>query len=297
MSLLYSMMPALAVAFLATKYSDFKWYLALISMIGVAFAHLSLNLFDSFFNNKNTLQGQTHSSKQCLLAACLFGLIACCFCVPVLILRGIRILYVVLGVVILGFLYSAPSFKLSYHGFGEIIIGMICGPALGIGMSIACSGEFHGREVMASCALGLLAVNVALVHSILNYENDQKAGRKTLASFAPYVLLSLFIFIPYILIIIAVVLHWLSAYYLVVLLTIPWSLGLLSYMLAFKKDPLGKVEKKWWYGSFPNLEETQNAGRLWYILRSFLVQKIFTGFSILCILASIADMIVKISQL
>ena len=56
-SLPQSMMPALVAAFLATKYSDFKWYLALISLIGVAFTHLSLNLFDDFFDYRNAQQG------------------------------------------------------------------------------------------------------------------------------------------------------------------------------------------------------------------------------------------------
>ena len=50
-------MPALVAAFLATKYSDFRWYLALLAMIGVAFAHLSLNLFDDYFDYKNAQQG------------------------------------------------------------------------------------------------------------------------------------------------------------------------------------------------------------------------------------------------
>ena len=335
-SLPQSMMPALVAAFLATKYSDFKWYLALISMIGVAFAHLSLNLFDDLFDYRNAQQGDrsalaregfraqtvkcpylqdgTVTPKQWLFVSCLFGLIACCFGVPVLILRGIRIFYIVLGVAILGIFYSAPPLKLGYHGLGEIIIGLIFGPALGIGMSIAASGEFHASEVMVSCAIGLLVINILFVHSIMDYAADQKAGKKTLAflvsshkkdekdglvntSPGPYITLALVNFIPFILIVAAFFLHWISAYFIVVLLALPWSVALFSSMLQFRKDPFGRIEKKWWYGRFAHWEEIKGAGIDWFMLRWYLAQKINTVFSILCILASIADMITKMMQL
>ncbi len=333
-SLPQSMMPALVAAFLATKYSDFRWYLALLAILGVAFAHLSLNLFDDYFDYKNAKQGDrsaldregfrartvkcpylqdgTVTEKQWLLACIIFAAIAVAFGIPVLILRGIRILYIVLAVGIIGLFYSAPPLKLGYHGLGEVIIGGIFGPALGIGMSIASAGEFHMSEVLVSTAIGLLVINILYVHSVMDYAADLKAGKKTLAwlvsskktkeelvndSAGQYVVLGIINFLPYILILLGVILGKISPFYLVAILAAPWTVDLFASMKKFRKNPFGPVEKKWWYGNFPMWDQIVENKIDWFMLRWYLAQKINTVFSILCILAAIADMILKFNSL
>lgn len=131
-SLPQSVMPALVAAFAATKYTDFRWYLALLAILGICFAHLSLNLFDDYFDYKNAEQGDRSAlaregiramtakclplqegvvtAKQYCAAACIFGAVAAAFGVPILLLRGPAVLWVVLGVAVLGLFYSAPPF-------------------------------------------------------------------------------------------------------------------------------------------------------------------------------------------
>ena len=340
-SLPQSMMPALVAAFLATKYSDFKWYLALLSIIGIGLAHLSLNLFDDYFDFKNAEQGDrsalvregframtakcpplqdgTVSPKKWLLVSCLFGFAACCFGLPVLIIRGLPVLWVVLGVAVLGLFYSAPPLKLGYHGLGELIIGLIFGPAVFIGMNLGASGEFHASEVLLSCAMGLIVVNILYVHSIMDYAADTKAEKRTLAWLvgchatipkkegtpAPtekqiragqnrqYVTLALITFIPSLLVIAAVVFGFVRPYYIVSLLALPWSIDLFRSMLAFKKDPFSPVKKKWWYGRFQMWEAIEENHLDWFMLRWLLAQKISVYFGILCIFASLAEMFIK----
>ena len=343
-----SMMPALVAAFLATKYSDFKWYLALLCIIGVAFAHLSLNLFDDYFDYKNAKQGDraaleregfrartvkcpylldgTVTSKQWLLVSCIFGAIACAFGLPVLIIRGWPILIIVLIVAVFGLFYSAPPLKLGYHGFGEIIIGVIFGPLLGIGMCLGCAGEFHAGDVLVSIAWGLLVVNILYVHSIMDYDADQKSGKKTLAYLMVllgeklnsdrtnneashnfksneinlkldfrYIALAAINFLPYILVIIGIIAKVLSIYYLVVLLALPWTLELFGSMIKFKADPFAPVKTKWWYGRLMYWDEIVENKVDWFMLRWYLAQKVSTIFSILCILVSIVLMILRLA--
>ncbi|MCQ2529834.1 MAG: prenyltransferase [Lachnospiraceae bacterium] len=336
-------MPALVAAFLATKYSDFRWYLALLAMIGVAFAHLSLNLFDDYFDYKNAQQGDrgaleregfrartvkcpdlqngTVTPKQWLLACIIFGLIACAFGLPILIIRGIRILFIVLAVAVIGIFYSAPPLKLGYHGLGEIIIGLIFGPALGIGMSIAAAGEFHASEVFLSSAIGVLVVNILYVHSVMDYAADQKAGKKTLAwlvgpkkeelveetvaegeepkkkADGRYVALGIINFLPYLLVIAGIIFARVSAQYIICILALPWTVALYVSMWMFKINPFGPVEKKWWYGSFPLWDQIVENKIDWFMLRWYLAQNISTVFSILCILSAIIDMMVKMMSL
>ena len=339
-------MPALVAAFLATKYEDFRWYLVLVSILGICFAHLSLNMFDDYFDFKNAEQGDrsalvregframtakcpplqdgTVSSKQWLLASCIYGAIACCFGIPVLIIRGLSVLWVVLGVAVLGLFYSAPPLKLGYHGMGELIIGLIFGPGVFIGMNLAAAGEFHASEVLVSCAVGLIVVDILYVHSIMDYAADAKAGKRTLAWLvgchgtipaqgkeAPepskaqveagrrrqYLVLALITFIPYLLMILAVVFRAVKPYFIISLLALPWSVDLFRSMLAFKKDPFAPVEKKWWYGRFQMWEQIKENHLDWFMLRWLLAQKISVVFGILCILASIAEMVTRLLQL
>ncbi len=327
MSLPQSMMPALVAAFLATKYSDFKWYLALLCIIGVAFAHLSLNLFDDYFDYKNAKQGDraaleregfrartvkcpylldgTVTSGQWLLVSCIFGAIACAFGLPVLIIRGLPILIIILIVAALGLFYSAPPLKLGYHGFGEIIIGVIFGPLLAIGMCLGCAGEFHAGDVLVGVAWGLLVVNILYVHSIMDYEADQKSGKKTLAYLMKkiggkskvdfrYVAFMAINFLPYILVILGIIAKVLSIYYLVTLLALPWTFELSKSMIKFKADPFAPVKPKWWYGRLMYWDDIVENKVDWFMLRWYLAQKVSTVFSILCILVSIVLMILKL---
>ncbi len=318
-----SMVPAFVAVMLAAKYADFRWYLALFCLAGVAFAHLSLNLFDDYFDYRNAKQGDrsalaregfraqtvkcpylqdgTVTPGQWLAACIVFGGIACAFGLPVLIARGLNVLWVVLGVAALGLFYSAPPLKLGYRGLGELIIGMIFGPALGIGTAIGASGEFHASEVLLSCAWGLLVVNILYVHSIMDFAADTKAGKKTLAwlvspksggklvnkSASQYVVLGLICFVPYVLVGAGAILNIIPPWYLLVFLSLPWTVSLFKSMLDFRKDPFGKTEKKWWYGHFMLWERIKEEGIDWFMLRWLLAQKINTFFSILLIIGTV----------
>lgn len=330
MSLPQSVMPALVAAFLATKYSDFKWYLALLCIIGVAFAHLSLNLFDDYFDFKNAKQGDrtaleregfrartvkcpylldgTVTPSKWLLVSCVFGAIACAFGLPVLIIRGWKILVIILVVAVLGLFYSAPPLKLGYHGLGEIIIGIIFGPLLGIGMCLGCSGEFHVGDVLVSIAWGLLVVNILYVHSVLDYEADQKSGKKTFAYLMMkvgkglkidfrYIALAIINFLPFILVIIGIITKALSIFYLVTLLALPWTFELFKSMIDFKVDPFASVKPKWWYGRLMYWNDIVENKVDWFMLRWYLAQKANTVFSILCILVSIVLMIIRFATI
>ena len=340
-SLPQSMMPALVAAFLSAAYPDFRWYLALLSIIGIAFAHMSMNLFDDYFDYKNAEQGDrtalaregframtvkcpplqdgTVTPKQWLKACCIFGAVACACGLPVLLIRGPVILWVVLGVAILGIFYSAPPLKLGYHGLGELIIGVIFGPGIFIGMHLAASGEVHAWEVLLSIAMGLMVVAILYVHSIMDYAADTKAGKRTLAwlvgchatiprpgtSTKPpsraelkagqnrqYLVLCLILFLPYFLVILSVILGITSALFLLTLTALPWSISLFRSMLRFRTHPMKTEEPKRWYGTLRNWERYKAAGIDWFMLRWLLAQRISIIFSILCILAFLIGIII-----
>jgi len=335
------MMPALVAAFLSAAYADFKWYLAALSVIGIAFAHMSMNLFDDYFDFKNAEQGDrtalaregframtvkcpplqdgTVSPGKWLKVSCIFGAIACAFGLPVLLIRGPVILWVVLGVAILGIFYSAPPLKLGYHGLGEPIIGIIFGPGIFIGMHLAAAGEVHLWEILLSIAMGLMVIAILYVHSIMDYAADTKAGKRTLAWLVgchdtiprpgthtrkpgrseieagknrQYAVLCLILFLPYLLVVISVLTGITSAFYLLTLIALPWSISLYQSMLQFRKHPMDSAEPKKWYGKFQHWEQIKAAGIDWFMLRWLLAQRINIIFSILCIIAFLVHILI-----
>ena len=340
-SLPQSMMPALVAVFMAAKYEDFRWYLALLSVIGIALAHLCFNLFDDYFDFMNAEQGDrtaltrmgframtvkcpplqdgTVSPHTWLKVCLLFGAAACICGVPVVLIRGIRILWVVAGVAVLGLFYSAPPLKLGYHGLGELIIGSIFGPGIFIGMSLAAAGELHIPEVLFSCAMGLLVIAILYVHSIMDYAADTKAGKRTFAWLVgchatipkagagiinvptereveagvrrQYIALAVILFVPYLLVLATVIAGHLPYYYLLVFLVLPWSADLYLSMEKFRRDPLHVPPKKKWYGPFQHWDQIKEAGIDWFMLRWLLAQRINIFFSLLCIVASCLQLI------
>lgn len=319
-SLPQSLMPALVAVFLSTASADFKWYLALLGFIGIGFAHLSLNLFDDLFDYLNAeqsdrdllvregmramtvkcppLQDGTVNPWQWLLAAIIFGAVACACGLPILIIRGWGILIIILIVAVLGIFYSAKPLKLSYNGFGELVIGTIFGPLITIGMCIGAGGSFGAGDVLVSICLGLLVVNILYVHSIMDYAADQKAGKRTLAWLVhgennKYISLAVINFLPYVIMIVGVVLKLVSPWFLLTLITVIWSISLFRSMLLFKKDPFAKVEKKKWYGHFSDWEQIKAAGIDWFMLRWLLAQRIDVFFSLFCIIAVILTKIIR----
>jgi len=335
------MMPALVAVFMAAKYEDFKWYLALLSMVGIALAHLCFNLFDDYFDFKNAEQGDrtaltrmgframtvkcpplqdgTVSSRTWLKVCLLFGAAACICGVPVVLIRGIRILWVVAGVAVLGLFYSAPPLNLGYHGLGELVIGSIFGPGIFIGMSLAAAGELHSSEVLISCAMRLLVIAILYVHSIMDYAADTKAGKRTFAWLVgchatipqagkrnvpspserevkagvrrQYIALAAILFVPYLLVLAAVLTVQLPVYYLLVFLALPWSADLYRSMEQFRRDPGYVPPKKKWYGPFQHWDKIREAGIDWFMLRWLLAQRINIFFSLMCILAACLQLI------
>lgn len=340
-SLPQSMMPALVAVFMAAQYEDFRWYLALLSVIGIALAHLCFNLFDDYFDYRNAEQGDrtaltrmgframtvkcpplqdgTVTPSTWLKACLLFGAAACLCGVPVVLIRGVSVLWVVAGVAFLGLFYSAPPLKLGYHGLGELIIGSIFGPGIFIGMSYAAAGELHSSQVLVSIAMGLLVVAILYVHSIMDYAADTKAGKRTLAWLVgchatipypekkstreptekelesgiqrQYLTLAAILFLPYLLVAYAVLAGTLSNWYFLVFLTLPWSADLFMSMGQFRRNPGYVPPKKKWYGPFQHWDQIKEAGIDWFMLRWLLAQRINMIFSLLCIIAACLQLI------
>ncbi len=258
-SLPQSMIPALTAIFLCAWNENFSIWLGIISLIGVMFAHLSMNLIDDYFDYRKMESGYRDALvregirartlkcaylvsgeatlKQLRIAIVLFALPAILAGIVVLVLRGYPILIIAGITIILGISYSGNPLKLSYRGFGELVIGIIFGPLIVIGMGLASAGTINGMLIVTGITMGLLVTNILFTHSVMDYEADLRASKATLAILVKKDSLklffsSLFIFLPYIVFILGWALGYYSPIYLVVLLTVFWSVALFKSIIA-----------------------------------------------------------------
>jgi len=308
-------MPSLTAIIMAVKKPSFSLPLSALALFGVCMAHLSLNLFDDYFDYKKDksdsrdnlaragirartgkctyLVSGEASEKQLLTAALLFGIASAVPAVIICIHRGLLILWIVLATIFLGIFYSAGPIRLSYRGLGELTIGLVFGPLLVTGSFVSAGGDFSWFAVLIGTALGLLVTNILYVHSVLDYEADRSVGKSTLAGLIPtpggrLAGVFVFTFLPYLLIVAGIAGGLMSGWYLLLLLTLPMGIALFRSMAAFTINPGGAPEqRKPWHGPMQKWEAIQKAQLEWFMFRWYLARNLLTAFSLICMLSAL----------
>lgn len=323
-----SVMPAVMAICMAAANSDWNGFfcfekgsfslpLAIIALLGVVFAHLSVDLFDDYFDYRNAgiesrerlsragmrarmgkaeyLASGQATLKQTRNVAAGLGLVAVALGAVVLYFRGWDILIVAAVAAFLGFFYSAPPFKLCYHGWGELLTGIMFGPLLMIGMSLAACGTIPSGMWLISAAVGLLVVNILYTHSIMDCEPDKSVGKATLATLLKTPVRQLafsfiFNFLPFALMVVGVVLHLFSFWLLLVFVTLPMAIYLFRIMVVYcdevrhNRQPQS-YEPKWWMGSMQRWDLIKEAGIGWFMIRWYLARNLITFFVIIIAIA------------
>ncbi|MCR4964197.1 MAG: prenyltransferase [Bacteroidales bacterium] len=309
-----SVLPAIVALCLPIGDTDYSLLLGLLAVLIVAIAHLSMNLFDDYFDFqtrgneiREELEQQGERAriakspylvsgevtpKQLFIVASLFALTALLLGLIIVWQRGITCLYIAGAAGFLGYFYSGRPLRLSYHGLGELIIGTIFGPLLMCGVYYSTVGHLNNQIFYLSCAMGLLVINILFTHSILDYKPDIANGKKTLAAVLKRPALNLtacavFNFLPYILVIMAVITRTLPPLFLITLLNLPLSSYLFYLMIQFCYHPEREFPRKWWFGPIEHWDMIQKEGLGWFAIRWFLARNILQWFSLLVILCSV----------
>ena len=306
-----SMLPAVVAVCSASQLTGFSIYLSLLAVFGVAMAHLSLNLFDDYFDYKvkgaefrdamvrkgfrariakcqYLISGQA-TLRQLLVACFVFGAIAGVSGIIIWWFRGNFILWVTLIAVLLGISYSGAPLRLSYRGLGEIVIGVMFGPLSMIGVYYAACGHFDWSILFISIPVGLLVTNIVYVHAIMDYEPDKEVGKMTLAVLLKkqrrmLAGLLLLLLIAYGCIIGGVVSGYLSIYYLFTLLTIPLAVRLFYLMVEFVRHPDKKFSPRWWMGPMNKWNDIVAYQLDWFMIRWLSARNLLMFFCFILII-------------
>ncbi|MDR2924738.1 MAG: prenyltransferase [Azoarcus sp.] len=312
-ALLQSVLPSLFAVCLAAQQAGFSLPLAILAVMGVIAGQMSANLFDDYFDYRahhahfrNVLNregfrarigkcvyltsGQTTVGQLFRVSLALMG-VAFFIGGIIFYFRGSVILVIAAMTAVLAISYSGPPLRLSYHGLGELVIGVIFGPLNMIGTYYAACGTLDAAIVFISVPIGLLVMNIIYVHSMLDAVADKKTGKHTLAVFLerpPTMLAVLFfiLFLPFFIIAYGIWQGSLSVSHVALILTLPMAVGLFRMMTVFYKNPEQKFEPKPWMGFMRRWPQVEAIGIGWFMIRWFLARNLLVSVCVIGIILS-----------
>jgi 1,4-dihydroxy-2-naphthoate octaprenyltransferase len=306
-----SFLPAVLAFCLAFPEKNFSVYLGIIAVIGVIAGHLCMNLFDDYFDYRikgtefrDVLARKGFRSriakcayitsgkvnlKQLLIACFVFGAIALGLGGIIFLFRGNTILWFALVTAVLGISYSGWPLRLSYHGLGEVFIGIIFGPLLMAGVYYSACGRLDWPVVFVSVPIGLLVSNIVYTHAIMDYEPDKEAGKMTFAVLLRskkrmLAVLFFLLFAAFGCIVAGVTGGYLSPFYLLTLLTLPMAASLFYLMIEFVRHPEKKFSPRIWMGPMTEWKQIQSLNLEWFMIRWLLARNLLSFFCLIIIL-------------
>ena len=310
-----SVLPSFLAVSLALGQPNFSPCLALMAWFGVTMGHLGCNLFDDYFDFRvrntsfrNTMDREGMRARiakcqyltsgeatlgQLLAASCVYCGLSLLAGLLIWLQRGDPILIIALSTAFLGLAYSGWPLRLSYHGFGELLVGLVFGPMLMSGVYYAACGSLDSSILFIAAPVGLLVMNIVYVHSIMDYEPDKKVGKKTLAVLVDsrrlmLAILALVLLLPYLLIVIGMAAGKLSPANALVFLTLPLAVMLFMFMLQYVRDPQKPVRRRFWMGPMNGWNRVLANGIDWFMLRWFMARNLLLFF---CLSISAAHLI------
>lgn len=159
----------------------------IIALIGIVFAHLATNLFDDYVDYK-VLPEKSQRCKcayikdgkaklNSVLKIVIIYLLIASICGFFLFLRcG----FPVIGLAIVGGIIALIYAKLSQRGLSEFAVGIAFGPLLFEGTYFVMTKNFSLEVFILSLAVVMFTIGLMYVHTILDFEGDMCAHKKTL---------------------------------------------------------------------------------------------------------------------
>ena len=330
LALVQSLMPAVLAVVMAIGSDSFSVVCALLAVLGVACAHLSMNLADDYFDYRVDMLGDrdrvirkgframtvkypyltdgSESPATLRKAICSFGVVAVLFGAIIFIFRTLQngfigtqgtwwIVAITAVTIFLGIFYSAPPLKLAYRGLGELIIGLVFGPLLMAGVYYSSAGCISEEIFWISIPVGLLVLNILYTHSFIDRAGDAECGKMTFALLlrsgrAGLVAAFIFNLLPFAMIVAAVLAGALHPLYLLVLLILPRAVWLCISLSEFE---IGKqdvpVKPPFWLGRMMDWDKVREAGVDWFLMRWLTARNTLSGF---CVTVAAAKLILII---
>ncbi|MCL1846842.1 MAG: prenyltransferase [Coriobacteriia bacterium] len=286
--------------------------LGLLGFVGVGSAHTGINLLDDYFDYTKGAVAQREAlidgGFRARLHKCSyiesgeatieetrtvswlfisFGLL----CGVIILVLGLlflgydwRYLAAFAGAgLLLGVMYAGPPLRLSYHGFGEVVVGIVFGALIAIPAYYLCTVRIDPSIIWASIPCGLLTMNIVNTHAIMDFESDKAANRTTFvvllgSKMAGFWVDIVLLVASYGCIVVGILLGALPLTSLLVLVTLPVAVGFLRLVRLYVTHPERDETPKWWMGAFKQWDLYKKAGIEWFMLRWALARNLLMQF-------------------
>ena len=277
----------------------------IIGLAGVICAHAGMNLLDDYFDMKkgavqrreelldggfrarlgkcDYLKSGEVSLADTKRVALFFVTSALVFAALIFVLRGWEVLIFAGITLLLGIFYAGPPLRLSYRGFGELVIGFLFGPVLVTAASFLVSGQITPLALFCSVPIGLLVANIVQIHAVMDYKPDLEAERKTLpillgSERAGVIVNIAFVVIAQGTILAGIVLGFLPIAALLAVLTYPLTLVFIKLALDYvnNKDSSKELafEPQKWMGNYGDWDNYKKGGLDWFMARWLTAQNL-----------------------
>ncbi len=236
--------------------SDFNLWYAILAGIGLVLTHISVNVFNDYFDARNKLDYKTPrtpfsggsksivdnllTEKQALWYAIITLVLAALIGIFFIVVKGILLLplLVIAGVIII--IYTPIILKM---GYPEWAAGLGLGTLPILGLYFAQTGEYTVTALIAAVPSGILVHNLLLLNELPDAEADRTVKRRTLPIVVgkknAAVVYSALLVVMYLWIIGAVYTGDMPAFTLLGLLTIPLAWKAISG--SFKFNDMSKL--------------------------------------------------------
>jgi len=292
----------------------------IIGLAGVILAHAGMNLLDDYFDMKKGavarreelldggfrarlgkceyLKDGAVTLSDTKRAALFFLVLALSFGFLIFALRGWEVLIFAGITLVLGVFYAGPPLRLSYRGFGELVIGFLFGPVLVTAASFLVSGQITPLALFCSVPIGLLVANIVQIHAVMDYKPDLKADRKTLpillgSERAGVTVNVIFVVIAQGVILLGIALGVLPIAALLAVLTYPLTLVFIKLALDYVKNKDSAKEAAFepqkWMGNYGDWDNYKKGGLDWFMARWLTAQNLVMQTTLVLAIAALVS--------
>jgi 1,4-dihydroxy-2-naphthoate octaprenyltransferase len=236
--------------------SDFNIWYAVLAGVGLVLTHISVNVFNDYFDARNKLDYKTPrtpfsggsksivdnliTEKQALMYAIVTIVLAIPIGIFFIVVKGVLLLplLVIAGVIII--IYTPVILKM---GYPEWAAGLGLGTLPILGLYFAQTGEYTVTALIAAVPSGILVHNLLLLNELPDAEADKTVKRRTLPIVVgkknAAVVYSVLMIVMYLWIIGAVYTGDMPAFTLLGLLTLPLAYKAING--SFKFNDMSKM--------------------------------------------------------
>jgi 1,4-dihydroxy-2-naphthoate octaprenyltransferase len=218
------------------------------TLIGLVLLQAGVNLVNDFFDDASGLDADPAFEKNpfplgsrviqsgeltrrgvlALAAACFAGGAACGLWLDTLHPGHVVLALGATGF-LLGYFYTAPPLRISYHGAGEPVTFLLFGPLAGLGTYYVQTGHFDAVAAFVSCIVGILVMAILFLHHFPQHDADARHRKQTpvvrLGPAGAGRLVPAMLTLPYLLVAAGVGLAWLPPFALAFFLSAPLAVA------------------------------------------------------------------------